>query len=541
MSKFNRVIIVALALLVLTAASSFAEGTHPLYGTKGLFRTFSADTIASDGTPSIGVTLFSLYGWGTQLDEDYDLVMNPHMGLTIAPIKYVEGAFHASAVTHVREDILYTNTYIGGMSDMNWALKGHFADQEKAWASFATLVYMDFSVGDDVLDDPNTRGDETLSFTAEGENNIGMMGLVSRKFDFGSNTALDINFNAGYLVRNGQVQKEIAGKGVVETLERPDALTYGLGFGVTPGTDMVTLMFEATGMMNMAYESIDTNTTPSRIVAMKDTNLELTGGVRFNGGDVVHFGLGGSYKLNDSWGPYSGPDYRFFFQGSIDIPLLPGDRDGDGIRDSKDRCPDDPEDFDGFEDSDGCPDLDNDKDGIPDAEDQCPNEPEDFDGFEDSDGCPDPDNDGDGILDVDDKCPNEPENFNGIDDEDGCPDEKPKPEITRFTLEGLKFKPNSAELVPGTYASLEKAGEMLREYPEISVVIEGHAASTGRPDFEASLSQERADSIKKFMIGTYGVDSGRIKTVGYGSTKPIGDNSNEAGRRMNRRIEFVVE
>ncbi|MEB2324124.1 MAG: hypothetical protein OZ921_16545, partial [Sorangiineae bacterium] len=58
-----------------------------------------------------------------------------------------------------------------------------------------------------------------------------------------------------------------------------------------------------------------------------------------------------------------------------------GDRDRDGIRDSLDRCPDDPEDRDGFEDEDGCPDPDNDRDGIPDAKDRCPNEPEDRDGF----------------------------------------------------------------------------------------------------------------------------------------------------------------
>jgi hypothetical protein len=103
------------------------------------------------------------------------------------------------------------------------------------------------------------------------------------------------------------------------------------------------------------------------------------------------------------------------------------DRDGDGIADAFDKCPDEPEDKDGFQDADGCPDPDNDMDGIPDAKDQCPNEPEDKDGFQDEDGCPDPDNDKDGIPDVKDKCPNEPETFNGYQDEDGCPDRKPKP------------------------------------------------------------------------------------------------------------------
>jgi OOP family OmpA-OmpF porin len=75
------------------------------------------------------------------------------------------------------------------------------------------------------------------------------------------------------------------------------------------------------------------------------------------------------------------------------------DNDGDGIPDALDKCPNDPEDKDGFQDEDGCPDPDNDHDGIPDNLDKCPNEPEDFDGFQDQDGCPDPDNDGDGIPD----------------------------------------------------------------------------------------------------------------------------------------------
>ena len=136
---------------------------------------------------------------------------------------------------------------------------------------------------------------------------------------------------------------------------------------------------------------------------------------------------------------------------------LGGDRDvdGDGVKNSSDPCPTQPEDMDGFEDGDGCPDNDNDNDGIKDADDKCPNEaedkdedrdddgcpdvdddndgvsnlddkcvsePEDKDGFEDEDGCPDPDNDKDGIKDADDKCPNDPETKNGFKDDDGCPD-----------------------------------------------------------------------------------------------------------------------
>ena len=102
----------------------------------------------------------------------------------------------------------------------------------------------------------------------------------------------------------------------------------------------------------------------------------------------------------------------------VGVPVAKvGDKDGDGILDDVDKCPNDPEDKDGFEDDDGCPDPDNDKDGILDAKDKCPLEPEDKDGFQDEDGCPDPDNDKDGVPDASDKCPNEP----GPADNNGCP------------------------------------------------------------------------------------------------------------------------
>ncbi|OGJ88324.1 MAG: hypothetical protein A2268_05440 [Candidatus Raymondbacteria bacterium RifOxyA12_full_50_37] len=98
------------------------------------------------------------------------------------------------------------------------------------------------------------------------------------------------------------------------------------------------------------------------------------------------------------------------------------DNDRDGILDIRDKCPNKAEDMDNFEDNDGCPDIDNDKDGIPDDKDKCPNDAEDRDGFEDADGCPDLDNDKDGILDAQDKCPSDPEDVDGFEDTDGCPD-----------------------------------------------------------------------------------------------------------------------
>ena len=116
------------------------------------------------------------------------------------------------------------------------------------------------------------------------------------------------------------------------------------------------------------------------------------------------------------------PDWRFSL--ALHMTGLVGgeDRDGDGIEDAFDKCPDAPEDFDGFEDENGCPDKDNDRDGIEDDWDKMPYDAEDFDGFEDEDGAPDFDNDADGIPDVEDYCPDEPEDLDGDRDADGCPD-----------------------------------------------------------------------------------------------------------------------
>jgi hypothetical protein len=115
------------------------------------------------------------------------------------------------------------------------------------------------------------------------------------------------------------------------------------------------------------------------------------------------------------------PTFRAFV--GVSYTAEARDRDGDGIMDNVDQCPTEPEDKDGFEDTDGCPDRDNDGDGIADKDDKCPNQAEDQDGFQDTDGCPDPDNDADGVDDAHDQCPDKKETKNGFKDDDGCPDE----------------------------------------------------------------------------------------------------------------------
>jgi OmpA-OmpF porin, OOP family len=147
---------------------------------------------------------------------------------------------------------------------------------------------------------------------------------------------------------------------------------------------------------------------------------EAVGGIKVFVERNSYLMLGGGARYEPG---FEAADQRVFL-GFIFEPSI-GDRDGDGIKDDVDQCPDEPEDFDGFKDEDGCPDPDNDNDGIPDVDDRCPNVPEDRDGDHDEDGCPEGnegDRDGDGIPDSKDKCPDEPEDRDGFQDEDGCPD-----------------------------------------------------------------------------------------------------------------------
>ena len=221
-------------------------------------------------------------------------------------------------------------------------------------------------------------------------------------------------------------------------------------------------------------------------------------------------------------------------------PKVDKDTDGDGIPDSIDKCPNEPEDKDGFEDEDGCPDPDNDKDGILDKDDKCPNEAEDKDGFEDEDGCPDLDNDKDGIPDDKDKCPNEPETVNGYQDDDGCPDEIPAA-IKKFTgvIKGINFKTGSDKITKDSFKVLDSALQVLNDYPDIRLEIGGHTDNVGKPDFNMELSQKRADSVKAYFVGK-GVNSDRLTAVGYGMDKPITSNKTAADKAKNRRTEFTL-
>ena len=187
--------------------------------------------------------------------------------------------------------------------------------------------------------------------------------------------------------------------------------------------------------------------------------------------------------------------------------------------------------------------------------DNCPEEAEDFDGYQDDDGCPDADNDRDGLCDpwVEAKglltqfahvckkvdfCPEQAESMNGYKDEDGCPDEVPVPPKKVFILEGVNFESGKASITTDSYVSLMKVVDIMEAFPETTFEIVGHTDNVGRPEKNKQLSADRAESVKNFLVEK-GVSESRMVTRGVGDSEPIAANTTAEGRAKNRRIEFT--
>jgi outer membrane protein OmpA-like peptidoglycan-associated protein len=190
---------------------------------------------------------------------------------------------------------------------------------------------------------------------------------------------------------------------------------------------------------------------------------------------------------------------------------------------------------------------DRDHDGISDEDDQCPETPEDKDGDRDTDGCPeaDRDSDTDGIPDSDDECPDQKETINGVEDEDGCPDDGTVKVIRREgkieILETVEFQVNSAQIQPRSYSLLNQVALTIKANPDIERLrVEGHTDDTGQREQNMTLSQARAESVRRYLIGR-DVDPRRLEAKGYGPDRPLVDEQSAEARAKNRRVEFVVE
>ena len=357
-------------------------------------------------------------------------------------------------------------------------------------------------------------------------------------------------------------------------IEFRHALTFGLGFAVPVWTD------EANSATHLdAHVQVYGSTAFAYAFEREHTPAEATAGFKLFHASGVVTGLAGGLGVARGFGS---PDVRLIAMVGYAMPTEASveavDSDGDGLVDADDQCPEQPEDTDGFQDDDGCPDPDNDADGILDVEDECidepetmnglededgcpdeapgdrdqdgltddvdecPDDPEDRDEFEDDNGCPDPDNDQDGILDEPDQCPNEAEVVNGVDDEDGCPDESVI-EVTCDAIvihDRIYFESNRDVIQERSFELLNQMGAVFGARADIlRVSIEGHTDSRGSDSHNLELSTRRAAAVVAYLT-QHGVAQSRLTSTGHGETLPIDSNRTRDGRANNRRVEFRI-
>ncbi len=206
------------------------------------------------------------------------------------------------------------------------------------------------------------------------------------------------------------------------------------------------------------------------------------------------------------------------------------DSDGDGVEDTKDKCPDTQK---GIKvDENGCS-ADSDKDGVIDSEDKCPDTKA---GIKvDDKGCP-ADTDGDGVIDSEDKCPA----VMGDANNNGCPEVKK--DVTKrlnFAARGINFETGKATLKPTSYPMLDEVVSILNEYVDYDLKMGGHTDDVGNDASNLTLSQNRVDAVKTYLVSK-GVSESRILATGYGETMPVADNKTAKGKEQNRRVELAL-
>lgn len=241
------------------------------------------------------------------------------------------------------------------------------------------------------------------------------------------------------------------------------------------------------------------------------------------------------------------------------------DRDGDGIPDDEDECPDNTKeelsekdsDGDGIDDGvytegprKGCP-IDSDEDTIEDYRDQCPNSPAEIvqaDGgrgtcinLDPSEtvtflGCT-KDSDKDGVPDCLDDCPNTPAEAQV--NSKGC---AVLTDVNRFVLQGdVTFAFNKVDLTPQAMATLgEIARNALADLTTFNdILVEGHTDSIGSDRYNQRLSEKRATAVKNYLISK-GIPANKLFSIGKGEKEPVADNKTKIGRAQNRRVEIDV-
>ncbi|MGO8994905.1 MAG: OmpA family protein [Polyangiaceae bacterium] len=374
-----------------------------------------------------------------------------------------------------------------------------------------------------------------------------------------------------YAVRFGFEYRELSG----------DFANSPVGSELTYGASAGLRFLDHRLLIGPEVDGAATVSDSSQIFATRTTPLEGILGAHSTIADDWKIGLGGGAGLTRGYGSPTARGMAVI-EWAPAVKKPPSDRDGDGIPDTEDACPDergvrtdDPKtngcpppppppdrDGDGIPDSqDACPEQsgvktdnpttngcpppppDRDKDGVPDADDACP----DVAGVKTADpktnGCPppppDPDRDKDGIPNEQDACPDEAGPKNADPKKNGCPEAIVKNNQI-VILDQVKFATGSARILPASNGVLTAVLTILKDHPEIKKVsIEGHTDNKGAAALNKRLSASRAASVVAWLT-TKGIAKQRLSSIGYGMERPIDTNETDEGRQENRRVEFHI-
>lgn len=324
--------------------------------------------------------------------------------------------------------------------------------------------------------------------------------------------------------------------------------TYGLAAHLPLARGRVRLGAELFGSIGLLRETLDNPaaaplewSVQSRMLmnSKRTLWLGLGAGTRITGGYAPNFRgvawFGGWFDpidpgpvVQDVSAPLGGP------------PKPDPDADHDGLPDLIDMCPTAMED--NIQPEDGCPEpSDLDKDGIVRAADRCPDKAEDKDGIDDTDGCPEDDADQDGFLDAADKCPKAPGGRGEDPQTLGCPQFIRKADREVQILKQIDFEFGRNKVDPKSYPVLDEIVQLLRANPEIKLLrVEGYTDNVGPAEVNETLSRERANAVREYVINEGGIDPKRVTSAGFGARKPIAPNDTAEGRAKNRRVEIHI-
>ncbi len=418
--RFNQRLSFFLLLLVLVGASPRAFGfavepvtPSPLQDSVLLNRTTSA-VMPSDGLLSVSLgarkadPIYTIEGQLERLSQ-WDYYLRLEAGLTPWLHTMVEVPYRTWS-----GGSFWIPETGSGLGDISWQItSGH------------TLGLKRFHGGISLAGNVPTGG-EGLTEDAFSPQLMGL--LTARFFENSHYPEMRLHFNIGYRWNNGETEGYGMGTaGLQPWFPRYQSAAAAGGESANDYFTIAAALEFRKGTTSTWVEYRQDRFLSNDTVDNKEMPTTASAGMRW--AMLEGFGLNMAYIVNlakdnleTPWDP-AYPDLQYVFAISRQFGFGGHDTDGDGIYDRHDLCVRMPEDMDGFEDEDGCPEFDNDGDGIVDRLDGAPNSPEDFDGFQDEDGIPDWDNDQDGINDINDECPDEAEDYDGHYDDDGCPDD----------------------------------------------------------------------------------------------------------------------